>query len=131
MSNAQHTSGPWYADANGKIWRRPPSELYENGGGVAGDKPLATVNVGWSGDGLVGYPLEANARLIAAAPELLEALENCLLEHGGYTIRGDCERKARAAIAKATSSSKVFAESHPDLQRAADGLLSLSIRGEA
>jgi hypothetical protein len=41
--------------------------------------------------------LEANARLIAAAPDLLEALviaETCL----GDTIEGD---KARAAIAKA------------------------------
>ena len=46
----------------------------------------------------------ARARLIAAAPELLAALEHCLLEHGGYTIRGETERIARAAIAKAGGS---------------------------
>jgi len=49
---------------------------------------------------------EANARLIAAAPELLETLKNMLdvWEHGGlkpYPIA-----KARAAIAKATGAKK-------------------------
>ena len=43
-----------------------------------------------------GDELEANARLIAAAPELLEALE-CLLEMG-HAKAGDL---ARAALAKA------------------------------
>lgn len=32
--------------------------------------------------------------------ELVEALEECLREHGGFTIKGQCERKAREAIAK-------------------------------
>ena len=44
----------------------------------------------------------ANAFLMAAAPDMLAALQDCLREHGGFTIRGDCERNARAAIAKAT-----------------------------
>lgn len=48
---------------------------------------------------------EEVGRLLAAAPELLEALEECLREHGGFTIKGECERRARAAIAKATASS--------------------------
>lgn len=40
---------------------------------------------------------------LAAAPDrdMYEALKECLLEHGGYTIKGECERRARAAIAKA------------------------------
>lgn len=68
MSEAiKPTPGPWYADQRGGIWRRPPSELYENGGGVAGDKPVATVHKGWWGEGEEGYPVEANARLIAEA----------------------------------------------------------------
>jgi hypothetical protein len=32
---------------------------------------------------------------------LVDALEHCLREHGGYTIRGETERKAKAALAKA------------------------------
>ena len=51
--------------------------------------------------GVQAIYLDADARLIAAAPELLEALKHCLLEHGGYTIKGETERIARAAIAKA------------------------------
>ena len=74
------TPGPWFSDRRGNIWRRPLSDLYENGGGVAGDKPLAFVAAGWAGEGVTGYPVEANARFIAAAnpaaiTELLDRLE--------------------------------------------------------
>ena len=74
------TPGPWFSDARGNIWRRPLSDLYENGGSVAGDKPIAFVFVGWRGEGVTGYPVENNARLIAAAnpatiSELLDRLE--------------------------------------------------------
>ena len=71
----KYTKGPWFPDTAGRIWRRDPSTLYENGGGVAGDKPIAFVNVGWIGEGESGYPIKENARLIAAAPDLLEALQ--------------------------------------------------------
>lgn len=30
--------------------------------------------------------------------QLAEALEACLQEHGGFTIRGDCERNALTAL---------------------------------
>jgi hypothetical protein len=98
-----HTPGPWFADPHGKVWRRPLHELYEYGGGTAGDKPLATVERGWYGEGLVGYPMEANARLIAAAPELLEALK-VLVEAAEFSplLCGfDALDRAHAAIAKA------------------------------
>ena len=44
---SKHTPGPWYADKRGSIWRRPPADLYENGGGVGGDKLIATAHKGW------------------------------------------------------------------------------------
>jgi len=72
--STQHTPGPWFADKAGKIWRRDPKDLYENGGSVAGDKPVATANVGWYGEDVTGFPVKANAHLIAAAPDLLSAL---------------------------------------------------------
>jgi hypothetical protein len=72
----KHTPGPWYTDSRGQIWRRPINELYEYGGGVAGDKPLASVVRGWYNEDESGYPVEANAQLIAAAPEMLEALKS-------------------------------------------------------
>ena len=74
----KYTPGPWFVDENNNIWRRDPKELYENGGGVAGDKPLACCYKGWYGDGLTGYPAAENAQLIAAAPDLLAALKQAL-----------------------------------------------------
>ncbi len=54
------------------------------------------------GDNLRGYCGEANARLAAAAPELLDALER-LLDSGDVRDAADAGalKQARAAIAKA------------------------------
>ena len=46
-----------------------------------------------------GDPSEANARLIAAAPDLLEALE-CLLASVDHELYGIAISRARKAIAK-------------------------------
>jgi len=73
---SKHTPGPWYADKEGYIYRRPLSELYEYGGGIAGDKPLAAAWKGWYEEGQIGYPVKANARLIAAAPEMYELISD-------------------------------------------------------
>jgi hypothetical protein len=70
---SKHTPGPWFV-VNEAIYRRPKKDLYQYGGSVAGDMPLATVSRGWYGDAH-GYPVEANAQLIAAAPELLVCLK--------------------------------------------------------
>ena len=75
MSEAKHTPGPWYADKYGKIWRNVPSDLYEYGGKIAGDMPLAFVSKGWYEKDETPYPQQANANLIAAAPDMYEALE--------------------------------------------------------
>ena len=74
MNETKFTPGPWYADIGGQIWRRNPDELYENGGGVAGERPLASTYRGWNEERETGYPKEANAHLIAAAPDLYKAL---------------------------------------------------------
>lgn len=75
---AKHTPGPWFVSHREpsvcSIWRRDPKELYENGGTVAGERPLATIWPGWTGSDETGFPVLANARLMAAAPELLGAL---------------------------------------------------------
>lgn len=104
-----HTPGPWFLGINGKIWRRPPSDLYEHGGGVAGDHPVAQAfrgHPGWE----QGFPFAANARLIAAAPDLLLALERVTSSYyallGRAPVRDAAETlaEAHAAIAKARGS---------------------------
>ena len=109
-----HTPGPWYAEirnGSASILRRPPSDLYENGGGVAGEKSIATVSRGWYHEGSAGFPFEANARLIAAAPDLLASLIEmrdlfdtlCSIGFNPCEGReGSPKANADAAIAKAT-----------------------------
>ena len=82
---SKHTSGPW-SHRNGRIFQT--------------DRKLLTIaHVAYANDG--NYS-EANGQLLAAAPELLEALEKMveIWETGGvnpYPIK-----EARVAIAKAT-----------------------------
>ena len=93
--SGQHTPGPW------RIERQNPSPT-TGVWMIAGEKPgyLAEVRDCGSGD------VEANARLIAAAPDLLDALEE--LANGYKGNRWDVGlvpriKKARAAIAKVTT----------------------------
>jgi hypothetical protein len=106
MNTFKHTPGPWYADRNCNIWRRDPADLYQNGGGVAGDRPIATVNRGWYAIDETGFPVEANARLIASAPDLLEALQLLLESVYSDLVTSDVLNRATAAIAKATQEPK-------------------------
>ena len=102
-----HTPGPWHVKQTGFTYFRDNWNI--NGFHQVACRPqdcqLATV-----------YDVEANARLIAAAPELLAALAGCadaLREAGKDFARANPraarpniyelhEQAARAAIAKAT-----------------------------
>ena len=87
----QHTPGPWrYCKENGS----PTSGCHM----IAGATPGYLAEVRDCGSGDVG----ANARLIAAAPELLAALVEAVdLIETISPMEGDTLRRARAAIAKA------------------------------
>lgn len=88
----KHTAAPWH------IGTPPP-----NGEQAIGAQNGMMVAIATTGVGMKEETL-ANARLIAAAPELLEALKDVLdkipLTDSGY-FETPTARKARAAIAKA------------------------------
>ena len=91
---SKHTPGPW------AIYVNAPSDVVIRKMSKDGYELCAIARVS------SGY---ANAHLIAAAPELLEALRGMLALDEEHHQRGHCDddvcaevRKARAAIAKAT-----------------------------
>ena len=109
-----HTPGPWVGMVNYKFdidhdWcaEDTKAESSEYAPIWGGGKVIALVVDSGKFCGLRGHPIiEANAALIAAAPDLLEALIDCekvmaerLLDDGYVAIRVGL---ARAAIAKAT-----------------------------
>lgn len=88
---SKHTPGPWivYEFVDGYDIRAPEAECY-----------VATASDPEAVWGAIGR--EEDARLIAAAPELLEALENLLKVHEGEGgTQHNAADMARAAIAKA------------------------------
>jgi hypothetical protein len=95
MTNAKHTPGPWESSVS----------IVENA-----EERVTIRQKKWGGEiiadmGELEYHNEANARLIAAAPDLLEALEAveswALDRMGRYESMPPCIRSARIAIAKA------------------------------
>jgi hypothetical protein len=106
--SARHTPGPWFTFANGTCVGGPV--------GILGNPSGAeTAGIAHCGMALrTGDELQANARLIAAAPELLQALreaeaglEFCGADkpvaEGGFVPTPTLAlRVVRAAIAKAT-----------------------------
>ena len=93
------TPGPWYV--TGKLTRYVEARI--DGGLIQEVAACGPTKA----DGGYGPQQEANARLIAAAPDLLEALKWMVLrtEEGGYPD-GKCLEEARAAIARATGESE-------------------------
>lgn len=87
MTQIKHTPGPWaHTNPDGFTVRHP--QVYSDTGPVC--------NATWLGDVRIDE-LRANARLISAAPELFEALQEAAL-----WVDGELKTKVRAAIAKAT-----------------------------
>lgn len=102
MSGAKHTPGPWVA--------KPSDDNYSirATGGTFGDIALA---FDWSENGEPDPEAQANARLIAAAPDLLRNLKACaerLDETRARTSQVDIAvvAAACAAIAKATGAAQ-------------------------
>ena len=96
MSSSNTSPAPWFADTgrnavyDKRVW-------FDESGARFGDTPNLVVRI----EG--GRP--ADVHLIAAAPELLEALTDCV-EHMHWTQpQGETAlKKAKAVIAKATGS---------------------------
>ena len=89
MMGAQHTPGPWH------IGGKPQSPIIFGSDGFA--VADATVFHGTFKEGQT----EANANLIAAAPDLLEALETASWLLADISPDGLVKQKVDAAIAKA------------------------------
>jgi len=91
MSNG-HTPGPWRMDHDGSNWM------------VVTDDYPEMVDV-WGFNGMPAVEVVANVRLIAAAPDLLAALDDLLIAYCDPGNQGgdhdDKVEAARAAIAKA------------------------------
>lgn len=88
MTDTQHTPGPWQADSDAYVvneYNQVIADVFIND------------DDNWR-------ERAANARLIAAAPELLAALQAVAdyLPVSGILLRNDIDAAMRAAIAKAT-----------------------------
>lgn len=90
-----HTKGPWYV--TGKMTRYVEARI--DGGLI---QEVAACGPTEADDGY-GPQQEANARLIAAAPDLLDALKDMVnLVELMCPFDGPQQRQARSAIARAT-----------------------------
>jgi hypothetical protein len=97
MKTDTHTQGPWHVGAGngeGSIFADDGRTRLEIGGTTL--YSIAQITRGWN-----EAEDEANARLIAAAPEMLAALEELLADkYLADPINADRMEKARAAVAK-------------------------------
>lgn len=111
-SQAKHTPGPWkarsYRSNEGSIWI--DCDAYSKSGKTSLGGTLATAHATGTGSDDPAVQ-EANARLIAAAPDLLAALKDQLDGHWATWMA------ARAHVDGAETSKQLF-EREPDVIRA-------------
>lgn len=100
MGETSHTAGPWFA-----LDDCTASGLEIRGGGY--HYPLARMCSYWDGPGPRAKEAKANYVLMAAAPELLEALElvvgSLRFERIEDDLNREVLRRVEAAIAKVTT----------------------------
>ncbi|MFO7066833.1 UNVERIFIED_CONTAM: hypothetical protein P3C79_16435 [Pseudomonas aeruginosa] len=87
MSKHTHTPGPWQ-------WNH--GRLLHNVAGEYSETILDIEEEAWR-------PTDDDSKLIAAAPDLLEALQVCIEQITALCSADDVPDQARAAIAKATA----------------------------
>jgi len=92
VQSVVHTPGPWTVANNGKSVLAGSVKINQQAGPCAAS---AGVQIA------IDRELQANAKLIAAAVDLLEALQE-VVEDGLKTNTTEWIKKANAAIAKAT-----------------------------
>lgn len=104
MSESKHTPGNWTRDIPSSFdschVEFAGSGHYIALGVVGRARPVAFV-IGGRGNWRDDHEVEANARLISAAPHLLATLK-AVFEDRSATIPGKLRDKMRTAIAKAT-----------------------------
>jgi len=120
MSETKHTRAPWYKHLEGDRLCVSSSGVTNHGNKSNGQDWICSVWIPKTGEEYAYghrnrtakdyFTAEANARLIAAAPDLLEALEmvrdadNDCRRDGLRVIPGPARAKIEAAITKATGS---------------------------
>ena len=87
----KHTPGPWFVDHKSPFLVRAGDDI--DGRHIAHIGP-ANYTPRFDVD-------EPNAKLIAAAPDLLEALSEIINDGGKFVMTNETHRKARAATARA------------------------------
>lgn len=100
MTQIKHTTGPWEVVVPEVYENKNSVDIYHQNREIGAASLVVarvTVRQTWASEQL------ANARLIAAAPELLEALQIAVKQNEhDMLMTGEELRKALAAIAKAT-----------------------------
>jgi len=96
---AEHTPGPWKVTTNLDYWVEPVN--FEGGEGEFKGIALCG-DIHWPNSNEKQFEWEANARLIAAAPDMLEALKAALCDAEGGDVPTQATIDAmNAAITKA------------------------------